>query len=259
MVRAVVADDEAGSRELLRLALEASGGVSVVGEAQDGAECLRLLFEQSPDVLFLDVEMPRLNGIEVAEEALRGSAPPLVVFVTGHDHFAVRAYALAALDYVVKDPDLAQFEVRVSDTVSRVRAALDRRGPCPVVPAPETREGAPRRPFRDRLPVKDYCEGTVRLLDPSDIVSIERRRRRAEVRIHDRRFPTYYTLDALFDRLAERGFARASRSALLNINHIAHMIPNGDGSYDAVLDDAERTVVPVSRANARALLGPLVS
>jgi DNA-binding LytR/AlgR family response regulator len=266
MIRAFVADDDRGSLGLLRRALGATGKVEIVAEASDGLECLKLLFREPPDVLFLDIEMPLLTGIEVAEEALRLAEPPLVVFITNHDEHAVRAFQLAAMDYIVKDMRVAEFHERVAQAVDRVERALANRLHARELQhadlallAERTTKGqsAPDSPLHGRLPVKDHTEGTIRFLKPEDILCVERRDKRTEVRTREGKFPTYCTMDALLKRLAPHGFARASRSVLVNLDHVEHMIPNGDGTYDIILEGLAGLTVAVSRSNARDLLAAL--
>ncbi len=261
MFRAIVADDESVARRALRDLLEATGKVTVVGEASDGPECLRLWEEQAPDVLFLDIQMPTLNGIEVAEIVLGSEAPPLIAFITGHDEHAVMAFELAAVDYVIKTSDLQALGDRLAETVGRMELALARRA-SHVDAAREAiarlGERLPLKPSR-KLPVKDYQERTVRLLDPSSIMYAQRHERRVVLVTKEREFPAYDTIDRLETRLASEGFVRANRGALINLDYVDHLIPNSDGSYDAQIKHTERKVITVSRARAKALLAALGS
>lgn len=264
MITALVADDDASSAHVVRELLEGTGKVRVIGEASDGAQCLRMCEEMSPEALFLDIRMPRVSGIEVAERVMAMPDPPMVAFITGHDHYAVKAFDLAAVDYVVKSLDLEEFQVRLSVTVDRVARALERRGES----VSELRDRITtiarelaelKRPGRDtfRIPVKDYDEGTVRLLEPAELVYAERRDRRVVLCTENQQFPTYFTIDRLEHRLSNMGFVRANPGTLINIAYIGHMIPNGDGSYDVVLKDPAGTTITASRSRARSLLDSL--
>jgi DNA-binding LytR/AlgR family response regulator len=265
MFRAVVADDDATFRRLLVRLLESTGSVEVVGQAEDGAHCLQVWEETTPDVLFLDIEMPELGGIEVAEVVLGSTNPPLVAFITGHDEHAARAFDMDAVDYVVKQADVRVLADRLWQMVARLDRALERSTPAvdelrrrvsaigASLEELARRQGAPGR----RLPIKDYEEGTVRLVDPAEVISAERRDRRVVLRTREHEWPTYYTMDALEDRLRHAGFVRVSRSAIVNIAFIEHLIPNGDGSYDLVLRDGVGSVVNVSRSRAKELLSAL--
>jgi DNA-binding LytR/AlgR family response regulator len=264
MITAIIADDDASSAHVLKELLEGTGKVRLIGEASDGRECIRLCEEMSPEALFLDIRMPRVSGIEVAERVLEAPDPPIVAFITGHDHYAVKAFELAAVDYVVKSLDLDEFQARLRLTVDRMESALERRGTS-VAELRERITGIAReladlkKPGKDtfRIPVKDYDEGTVRLLEPTELVYAERRDRRVMLCTTDQEFPTYFTIDRLEARLGDMGFVRANPGALINIGYIGHMIPNGDGSYDVVLTDEGGTTLTASRSRAKALLDSL--
>ena len=262
MIRAIIADDEPVSTRLLKEVLEASGKVTVVGVARNGTQCLELMDEEELDVAFLDIQMPELSGLEVAEIAFDSEKPPLIVFITGYDQYAVNAFELAAVDYVVKTDDLDAFAERVGATIRRVEAQLTNKHPdyealrgCIMKLADQY-----LRPTSGKLPIKDYEQQTVRLLDPTTVVCVERKGRRTVLRTMESNFPTYFTIDSLEQRLASRGFIRANRSALLNLSYVEHLIPNGDGSYDAIIEDEEGniiTTITVSRGHSRALLESL--
>jgi two-component system, LytTR family, response regulator len=259
MIRALVADDDANVRGLLAQFLEGTGVVSVVGHAGDGSACLQLVEELSPDVLFLDIRMPGMDGMEVAEAALNTGSPPLIVFVTGHDEYAVRAFRLAAADYIVKPLEVDEFETRVTETVARLGEALGRRDVAISALQKAVRALALNHaaPAERRLPVKDYEEGTVRLVDPATVTHIERVGNQVVLHTAEKAFRTYHTIDRLEERLRGAGFVRASRAALINGNAIQHLIPNGDGSYDAILTAPANAVITISRSRARALLDSL--
>ena len=215
-----------------------------------------MLADTKPDVLFLDIRMPGLSGVEVAEMALDEEAPPLIVFITSHDEYAAKAFDLAAVDYVLKVPDVAVFETRVAEAVQRVQQALEQRAPV----LRELREQlallAQQQPQLGvrKLAVKDYEEGTLRVIPAASVVCVERTGGHVVLRTVQRAFRTNTTVDRLEQRLAPAGFVRVSRSALVNVDYIDHLIPSGDGSYDALLKDEQRTVVTVSRSRSKALL-----
>ncbi len=255
MIRALIAEDERKALKYLRLLLEQTGRVEVVGEAANGFDCMKLVEELRPDVMFLDIRMPGMSGIEVAASALLMEEPPLVVFVTGYSEHALRAFELEAVDYLVKPID----EARVMMTVERLEKLLQQK-PQQVetlqslIERLTTQEKTTPR----KIPVKDYQEGTIRLLDPPQIIYAERRDdRRVHICTAEKEFPTYYTVEKLEERLASFGFFRANSGAIVNLDFIDHIIPNGDGSYDLVLKDAQRTGITVSRSRGKALAGLL--
>jgi DNA-binding LytR/AlgR family response regulator len=203
--------------------------------------------------------MPEMTGIEVAEAVVGSDDPPAIVFITAHDDYAVRAFELGAVDYVVKPLSAASAAERIRTLVRRISRAVTRDEPTVAALREEVRRLVQQQssPLSARLPVKDYDERTIRLVEVDDVTLAQRDGRRVILSTTEKRFATYYTVDRLEERLAPQGFVRASPSTLINARYIEHLIPNGDGSYDAVLRDAEGTVVPVSRSRAKQLLAAL--
>lgn len=262
MIRAIIAEDNEMSQRLLKKLLEDSGRVQVVDIASNGAECLDLMDMHELDAVFLDIEMPKIYGLDVAQIALQSSNPPLLVFITGHDEYAVKAFELAAVDYVVKTADFDAFAERVNTTLDRLEAKL-KQPSDDVESIRETIAALAKQHVRvqaAKLPVKDYEEGTVRLLNPSEVLCAEREGRQVVLRTSKKNFPTYFSIDQLEERLCSDGFVRANRGALVNLSYVQHLIPNGDGSYDAIIrnehDEALATIT-VSRGQSQALLKSL--
>lgn len=258
MVEVIIADDDPVILKALAGIVSSSDDMIVVGQASRGDDCLQML-NLDPDVVLLDIEMPGMSGIEVAEAILQDDNPPLVVFVTGHDEYAVRAFELAAVDYVVKGDDLSQLGTRVNAALERARSRV--RGTA------DNREKALDSLFQliahvrpdgvDRLPVKDYDEQTVRLLEPAEITCAIRSNGRTVIMTESAEYPTYYTISRLATRLESSGFFQASRSAIVNLRYVEHLIPNGDGSYDVILDDGtdhKDAVITVSRGQSQKLM-----
>jgi len=259
MMTALIVDDEAASRLLLREALENTGQVRVLAEAESGEEALQLVDELCPQVLFLDIQMGELSGLEVARILLDQEAAPRVVFITAHDDYALQAFDLAATDYVVKGLEYGEFAERLARTVERLEEALADTGVPELASIRATLDQLALRqltPVSQKLPVKDYEQGTVRLLDPEKVVCIERKDRRVVLRTVDHEFPTYFTIERLEQRLANLRFFRANPGAIINLDYVEHLVPNGDGSYDVLLTDASGEVegaITVSRSRAKAL------
>ena len=127
-MRAMIVDDEPLARDGLRLALADHPDVELVGEAGNGTDALRLVAELAPDLLFVDVQMPEPSGLEVAARIAQDANPPAIVFVTAYDTFALRAFDVHALDYVLKPIDEARFAEAIRrarvQSATRVRDAL---------------------------------------------------------------------------------------------------------------------------------------
>jgi len=254
MIRVLLAEDEAPIREDLRALLESTQKVVIVGEAEDGDTCLRLIEETSPDALLLDVRMPGASGLAVARAAAQRSDPPLIVFITAYAEYAMDAFEVNAVDYLLKPFDaprihrlvgkLEQSLAHKRDYMQRLLTALEQW---------EARLTAEQtQPALQKIPVKDYKEGTIRLLSPADILFARREGDRVHIVTKDKEYPTYYSVDQLDKQLSRSGFLRASSGALVNVDAIEHIIPNGDGTYDLILTN--RAVITVTRRRAKTFL-----
>ncbi len=259
MIRAVVVDDQPMWATIIKDLLEATGKVEVVGQAFNGTDCLELVEKTTPDVLFLDVQMPDISGIEVAEIVVTLDHPPLIVFVTAHDEYAVKAFELATLDYVVKSDKLEVLQDRIAATIERIERALDEKAPALEVLREMVAQLVGLQPSAPlyMLPIKDYEEATVRLIDSSLIIYAAREGGRTVLHTAEKAFPTYYTIKRLEQRLTSQGFKRINRGVLINLKYVEHLIPVGDGSYDVILKDGSAGMMfndlTVSRSRAKQL------
>jgi two-component system LytT family response regulator len=226
-VRALIADDEPRARQFLERLLKEHEDVEVVGVAAGGAEALAMIGESSPDVAFLDIHMPDLSGLEVARH-LKGAGAPLVVFVTAYDRYAIEAFEIAALDYLLKPLRRERLgeavrrvvaEVRSGHRVARaqaIRAALE---------SPAVQERTP--PLR-RLPVRHRRE--VKLLELEQVPIVFSRDRLVLARCGGHEYLVDYTLQELEQRLPQDRFVRVHRAALVNLDAVESY-----GAEDGVL------------------------
>ncbi|HEY6080187.1 MAG TPA: LytTR family DNA-binding domain-containing protein [Polyangiaceae bacterium] len=245
--RVLIVDDEEPARRLLVEYLRAHPRWSVIGQAKNGLEALQLAQQQKPDLLLLDVQMPKLDGFEV----LGLIAPELaVIFTTAFDEYAVRAFEVHAVDYLLK-PFSAE---RLSQALARAETRLAE-GELRSVAAPALAQAA-RGPesHLQRLVIRDGAE--ILIIPAASIDYVRGQDDYVEV-FHDARSSlTQQTLQHLEASLDPSQFVRVHRSYLLNVSRVARIEPWGQGSKLAVLKDGR--TVPVSRsgeARLRALLG----
>jgi two-component system LytT family response regulator len=242
-IRTLIVDDEpAARRGLLRL-LRNESDVDVVGECEDGVEALAVIQAQRPDLVFLDIQMPRANGLDVAQ-ALLDDSPPAIVFVTAFDEHALAAFDVHAVDYVLKpiEPD------RLREAIERARQRI--RGTGNSVAADLSQALAAlqtQKPARwaTRLPVRGG--GRVVLVDVARITRIEASGNNVVVHT-GKGNPTQTmrdTLTAVESKLDPAVFVRISRSIVVNRERIAEIHPLFDGDFVIVLDDG--TNAPGSR------------
>jgi two-component system, LytTR family, response regulator len=233
-LRVLIVDDEEPARAILRRHVEGLPGVRVVGECGDGFEAVRAASALSPDVVFLDIEMPKLDGFEVLELLDRSIAP---VFVTAYDEHAVRAFEVAAVDYVLK-PFAAE---RIALAVERART---RRAAGPSV-SPEGLKAAvrPAGTPLTRIVVRDGAR--VHVIPIEKLDAAEAQDDYVALKAEGRTYLKQQTLTSLAAALDPTRFVRVHRSHLLRLDALARLEPMGTGSYVAVLADGTR--VPVSR------------
>lgn len=232
---ALIVDDEAPARSELRHLLSGIDGVEVAGEAASAHEALTLAERVAYDVIFLDISMPGgAGGIETAQRLAELPGRPSVVFVTAHDDRAIQAFAVEAVDYLLKPIR----EERLVTAVRRVAALRSGTAPHAGVDA--------------RIPVTDEGGSTV-LIDPADVVYAEADRDRSRIALADGRVhASPRSLRALEDQLPA-GFLRIHRSAIVNLARVAALEPAGPGRVQVRLADQPGTTLEVARRQTRAL------
>jgi two-component system LytT family response regulator len=235
-MRAVIADDEELARRLLREFLSADSGIEIVAECANGFEAVKATAEWKPDVLFLDVQMPKLDGFEVLELIDEQVA---VVFVTAFDQYAMRAFEAAAVDYLLK-PFTAD---RLRESVERVKRRLGEVRPASMPPA--LRESArPLGQYLERIVVKDGA--TVHVIPAGKLDCAEAQDDYVSLRSEGRTWLKQQTIASLEKALDPARFLRVHRSWLVNIEKIVRVEPNTKDTWIAILRDG--TQVPMSRA-----------
>lgn len=239
-MRAVVIDDEPFARSRLRRLL-GEQSVEVAGEASSAAEGLRLIREQQPDLVFVDIQMPGMTGLEMADALKDLELPPLLVFVTGYSEHAVSAFELTALDYLVK-PVSAE---RLAATLSRAAERLADRAARAALRLTAARTPTRRPAALDRLPIRgDY---SITFVPTREILCAVSRNRRVSVITADAEYPTSYSLRQLEGLLSAERFMRIHDSCIVNLHSIRDLNYLGDHSYEVRLTDGRQ--LPVSRAH----------
>ena len=240
-VKAVLVDDEELARGYLRELLATHPEIVVAAECANGFEAVKAIAENSPDLLFLDVQMPKLDGFEVLE-LIEPSQAPVVVFVTAYDQYAMRAFDAHAVDYLLKPFSPQRFE----RALERALARLGERRSLPAI-APEDRPGG-QRP--ERLVVKDGTRVHVIPIARLDYVAAQD----DYVALHSegKSYLKQQPIAAVEKLLDPACFVRIHRSAIVNLERVARIEPYGKESRIAILRDGTR--LPVSRAGYARLL-----
>ena len=239
MIRVLVADDEIPARQRLIDLLQRDDQVASVSEAADGQTAVEMIEREKPDLLFLDVQMPELDGLGVID-AIGVADMPLTVFVTAYDQHAIRAFEANALDYLLKPFSDERFE----STMSRVKARLDERSMKEfgqrVMKMVSAAPAAPERRL-DRLVVK--AGGTTRFIRVIDIDWIEAAGVYVTLHVGGKELLYRAALNDLAEKLDPRRFVRVHRSALINIESVVQLEPISHGEFEAVLKNGSRTRV----------------
>src|SRR5208337_3909703 len=271
-ISALIIDDEQLSREELKYLLDQVGGVDVVAQGTNGIEAVDLIEEHNPDLVFLDVQMPGLDGFAVIQRLMERNrqragigngkdAEPLpqIVFATAYDQYAVRAFDVNAVDYLLKPFD----RIRVQQAVDRVRSRVAGGASGATGGLPESQidallkllnrpQGASRTPQPAKLIVQ--AQSRLLLVDQADIcfAAIDE----GVIRVATQTFEGHSkcrTLEELLELLDPALFWRAHRGFVVNLNHIREVVPWFKSSYQLRMDDKRQSEIPVSRAQTRRL------
>ena len=215
-MKVVIVDDEPLARRGIRARLERLGGVEVVAECASGSAAVRAIRERSPDVVFLDVQMPSLDGFDVVEE-VGAENMPVTIFVTAYDTHAIRAFDASALDYLLKPID----DERFARAVDRARRRLAERGAR-----------------THRIVVRD--RGRAVILEPDDIDWIAAEGDYVRIQSAGRGHLLRETMTSMEKRLDPVRFARIHRSAIVNVARVKEIRRHGDRDYLVTLRDGTR-------------------
>lgn len=247
-VRAVVADDEAPAREELCFLLEGMEGVTVVGRAENGPRALAMVGELTPHVVFLDVQMPGQTGFDVARALIEGRSDVHVVFVTAYDQYAVEAFEVNAVDYLLKPLERQRLEQAVERVRQRVAAGLPRDEQVDRL----IQEMAWRRERRGQLAIR--VDDRVLLVRAEDVVFASLDGDTVVVATEQvAGTSNYRTLDELQARLDPDVFWRVHRSHLVNIGKVKEIVPWFSRNYILRMRDGKSSEIPVSRSQTKRL------
>src|SRR5512142_3078604 len=246
----VIVDDEQLARDELAYLLKSVGDLEVVAQGNNGVEAVNLIKEHSPDIVFLDVQMPGLDGFGVIKKLIDKKIPlPQIVFGTAYDQYAVKAFEVNAVDYLLKPFD----KKRVAQAIEKARKKLDAAGsPGDQIGTIVKMLEQQARPPAAKVLLKSA--GRLFLVDQKDIcyASIEDGVITVVATGMEGQ-SNCRTLEELLDSLDQNMFWRAHRSYLVNINRIKEVVPWFKSSYMLRMDDKKQTEIPVSRAQTKRL------
>ncbi|TGB01884.1 LytR/AlgR family response regulator transcription factor [Halobacillus salinus] len=234
MIKALVVDDERFSRDELTYLLAKYDTVDVIGEADSGEAAIMKTIQLQPDVLFLDVEMPKMDGMEVAKNVQELKKVPSIIFATAYPDFAVEAFRHEAVDYLLKPYE----EERLADAIARLEKKF----------APEDQVVEGTKP--SKLAVES--EDDIHYLDPEDVMYVYREDRLTKIVTKQRVYETKWSLKEVEARLKGFSFFRIHKSYLVNLHYIERLTPWFNGAYQLELCGREEKL-SVSRNYVRGL------
>ncbi|ADG81522.1 LytR/AlgR family response regulator transcription factor [Thermincola potens] len=255
-LKALIVDDEYPARKELRFLLNKFDNIEVVGEATNAQEALTLIKALDYSILFLDIEMPGMNGLEVGARIQELPNPPHVIFVTAYDEYAVKAFEVNAVDYILKPFD----EKRLTQAINKIMKIHQRQAAAAndsvkageaVTTGGEQVAAKPQHIKIDRIPAEK--QGKTILVNESDIIYAFTEQDYVYIKTFTDKLFTRFTLKELESRLNSTMFFRTHRCYLVNLHKVKEIIPFFNGTYTLIVEDNEKSEVPVSRAQAKKL------
>ncbi|WOB10215.1 LytTR family DNA-binding domain-containing protein [Piscinibacter gummiphilus] len=242
MMTAIVVDDEPLARRALATMIERSDRVRLVAQAADGAAALPLVEELQPDLLFLDIEMPEMDGLTVLRTLRSAASPPLPILTTAYDQHAIAAFELHALDYLLKPFGQTRFD----EAVRRAADLLDLRERAAAVERAQSALGATGVPRLERVFVRDAR--SIRPVPVADVLRVEAQSDYAALHVGQRVHLVDMRITDLAARLPSPPFLRVHRSHIVNLDHVDRIELGDDTRMTVLMNDGGR--VPVSRSRA---------
>lgn len=250
-MRVLIVDDEPLARERLRNFLGREPDVQIVGECPNGEEAAFAILKDRPDLVFLDVQMPGLDGFGVLRKIGPENAPPALIFVTAHDQFALNAFEVHAVDYLLKPFDRG----RLGTALERARARIRTANPAEMAARLNsvlTEVSAQPKPM-DRIPIKS--NGKVTFVNLADIDWVGSADNYVELHVGAHCHLLRETMNSFSSRLPQEQFVRISRTAIVNVGRVKEMQPLFHGEYAVTLSNGVRLTLSRSYRDQLSRLG----
>ena len=257
-LKALIVDDEYPARQELRYALSNFDNVEIVGEATNAQEALALIKALDYQILFLDISMAGMSGLELGSIIQEMPKRPYIIFVTAYDEYAVSAFEVNAVDYILKPVELKRLKkaidkvIKITQEISAAEAPLNGR----EGQSHQEREAKSLAQFQsqikiDRIPAEK--QGKTFLVTESDIFYAFTEQDYVYIKTFSEKLYTRFTLKELEARLNPQVFFRTHRCYLVNLHKVKEIVPFFNGTYNLIVEDKERSEVPVSRAQGKKL------
>ncbi len=244
--RCLIVDDEMPARQELLYILSGIDGIEVVGEASHGLEALELINRLKPDIVFLDIQMPGMSGIDVARKLLEEEYRPIIIFITAYDQFAVQAFEVNAIDYLLKPISEERLEKRLEKVVASRKRSEDFDYNTLSKLIEDIKSGTATPTKRISL----YHNNRLIPIDIKDIIYVTVEDKSTVIVSNKGKFETNHTLNDLMDKLDSETFFRSHKSYIINLNYIESIEPWFNSTYNINIKGHKETI-PVSRSYAK--------
>jgi two-component system LytT family response regulator len=245
-IRVVIIDDEAPARDIIKFYLQEVESAEVIAECADGFTGLKTISAMKPDLVFLDIQMPRLTGIELLEVL---TEKPEIIFTTAYDQFALRAFELNALDYLLKPFQKRRFLEAVKKAINKIRSDLGNKVPAYELIAKKPESAPPV----SRIVVRRG--NAINLIPVEDVRYVEAQDDYVMIYHSDGKVLKQQTMKSFEDNLPKTDFVRIHRSYIVKVGEIKRIEPYGKDNYVAILQSGDK--LPVSRSGYKHLMEEL--
>ncbi len=260
-LRALIVDDEYPARQELRYALSSFDNIEIVGEATNAQEALALIKALDYQVLFLDISMPGMSGLELGAVIQEMPKRPYIIFVTAYDEYAVSAFEVDAVGYILKPIEQKRLEKAIDKVIKLIQESSSASEKVPVTGSQGQASHESKAKPVDQQPLNQIKidritaekQGKTILVNESDIFYAFTERDCVFIKTFTDKLLTRFTLKELTARLNSQVFFRTHRCYLVNLHKVKEIIPFFNGTYNLIVEDNERSEVPVSRAQAKKL------
>ena len=237
MMRVLIVDDEPLLRERVRTLLEAHHDIEMIGECRDGQEAVNMILAERPDLVFLDIQMPELDGFEVIK-AISDEYLPAVVFITAFDEYAIRAFEVNAIDYLLKPINAARFEQAVRRAIDRLNQSKTH-GPAPESKLLDLIAGLrAAQPYTTRFVVRSGSK--LSFVRASDVDWIDVANNYVRLHVSGREHLVRDTLKSVESQLNPETFVRVHRSIIINLDRVESVEPSFHGEYAVTMKDGAK-------------------
>lgn len=246
MLKSLIVDDEMPAREELKYILSKMENIEVVGEATHGMEALELINKFKPDIVFLDIEMPKISGIDVARKLLEKNHRPKIIFVTAYDKFAVDAFEVNAIDYLLKPIS----EERLKKTLRKINSIKERDEVADYGKIKEIIEEIQGNKIEYLSRISVYYKDKLIPIVTKDIFYITIEDKTTIIVTENKKYEVNWSLNELMEKLNPKDFFRSHKSYIVNLNKIESVEPWFNYTYNINLRD-KKEIVPVSRSHTK--------